>query len=305
MPKRASSSRGPSASRSTIRSGSSGQASAKRAIGGVGRGLGVGVGREALAEEREHVPPLGRERGVDRRLAGGLDPGRRGRAAGAGVLRGALEVVERVADVDRTRARRSSPGQAGKSGRPSSSSITFTTGPACLQPAGGSTPASAGRAQRVGVRDHRAGAHLVAALEHDPGRRGRRSTQHPLDRRLHPHARARRLGRGAQRPRDRAHAAAREAPGARRPGRLAEVVVEADERGARVARARRACRSGPGGRTARGPAPRGCRPARRRPAPSSSSLADRLEPALAVGRLEHQRPGARGRGARRPRAHAR
>ncbi len=35
----------------------------------------------------------------------------------------------------------SSPGHAVKSGRPSSSSITFTTGPFCIQPGGAATPA--------------------------------------------------------------------------------------------------------------------------------------------------------------------
>ena len=209
--------------------------------------------------------------------------------AGAGVLGGGGQVVHREADVDRPLPRLRARASAGKSGSPSSSTITFTTGPAWRQPSGASDARQRGGAQRVGVGEH----HPRRAPPPRP--RAPRPTARPsststrstgLSSRT---VRARRLGRGAQRSGHRAHAPARVAPRARHPGRLAEVVVEADERRARVLgagqRADQALDRERHAHLLRGDVRQlvGHRAV-------EDPRAHGLQPALAVGRLAHQRP---------------
>ena len=186
----------------------------------------------------------------------------------------------------------SGPGQDGKSGRPSSSSMTFTTGPG-LAPAGGRLDARPARRCAAGRR-WRAPRARATSSPPSSTTPGRAVLDHDaLHRRVDAHARARRLGRRAQRRRDRAHPAARVAP---RPGRA---------RPPRRGRGRSATKAVPGSsgpasvpispwiangtRTGSDGIPRSSSATE----PSSSSGPDRVQPALAVGRLEHQRPGAR------------
>ena len=220
---------------------------------------------------------------------------------GARVVGRALQVVEREADVDRA-VPRLLAGPAGKSGRPSSSSITFTTGPGLA-----ASPAGArrrpGRAVRTGSAFERRRA-ARTSLAARPARRPRRAVLHAA--RARP-ARRSAPARPRPRPRERsaaghrAHPAAREAPRARDGRhRLSQVVVEADEGRARVV--------GPGeradqpldARTARAPPPTGCRPARRRSArrgsprrPPRASARGPAARASAAARARRRRPSAR------------
>ena len=221
----------------------------KAGYGGVRRRLGVGVRRKALAEQGEHVLAGRRQRRVGGGLAGGLDPRLRRRAA-----RRARRARRRSGPPSSSRCRSSprhgsSPGQDGKSGRPSSRHMTLTTGPAWRQPSGGSHPGQPRRGQRVGRGDHGA------------ARRARRgSPPAPPVRIVAPAASA--ALRSALR--HRAHPSASEAPGPRHPRGLAEIVVQRDEGGAGVLGARQAADQALERERARAPARRGCRSARRR-----------------------------------------
>ena len=213
------------------------------------------------------------------------------RAARPGVGRRGRQVGEREADVDRARPWLG-PGPRGKSGRPSSSSMTLTTGPSWRQPVGLRQPGERRGSPRVGIRQHGRGAQLAPVREHDAARPP--LVDHdPLDRRLDVHARAGRLGRRAQRRGHGAHAAARETPRARRAGRLAELVVEGDERGSRILRAGE--RSDQALDRERHPhLPRtGSRPARRRSSRRASPA--RSPRASARGRAARAAAAARGR----------
>ena len=151
-PKRASSSRGPEREAVDDPVGELGADLGEAGDGGVGGGVGVDVGREALAEQREHVAPGRRERRVGGGLARGLDPrplrpgGRRARRRAAAARSSSVKPMSIVA-VPGLLAR----ARLGKSGSPSSRTMTLTTGPAWRQPGGASTPASA-RGARAGRR---------------------------------------------------------------------------------------------------------------------------------------------------------
>ena len=219
-----------------MRSGSSGQTSAKRAIAASAAAVGVGVRREALAEHRQDVAPGGRERRIGRRLAGGLDPGPRGGPARPRVGGGRREVLKREADVDRARPRLG-PRPGGKVGQAVEEQHDLDhrsfLAPARRAPAAPrASPFAAGR-RSIGPPRPR--------TSRPPSSTTPRALllvdDHPLHRCLDMHSGTGRLGRRAQRRRHGAHAAAREAPCPRRAGRLAEVVVEGDEGGPRIVRA--------------------------------------------------------------------
>ena len=253
---------------------------------GVGRGVGVDVRREALAEQRQ----------------------RRGGPRGASV--GSAAVWQAASIQGRAAGR---PARASAAAAARSSSVK----PMSIVPAHGSGP---GQAREVGQaveqqHDLHHGPVLAPAVRRRHARRaprcaaGRRSTARRAARTSRPsssttpRARAlldedtldRRLQRAPARPPPRPPRAAPRSPRpcrrARSPTRPAgpaaspEVVVEGDEGGARVRPARRASRSGPGSRTARAPPPTGCRPGRRRSSRRASPARSR-------------RASARGRAAR-------
>ena len=193
----------------------------------------------------------------------------------------------------------------GKSGRPSSSSITFTTGTGLAPARARRQPGERRGAQRVGVRHHRRARQLVAALEHDARRACPYFDEHALHRRAGD-ARARRPPprRARSAAGDRAHA--RRARSPTRPGDAggqAELVVEADEGRARVGGAgERADQPLEGERHAH-LLGRDARPARRRsarrgsPGPMASSQRSRSAGSSSSGRgrARPPRPSARPR----------
>ena len=158
----------------------------------------------------------------------GAPAGRPARASAAAAARSG----EREADVDRALPRlRAGPG--GEVGQPVEQQHHLHHRPR-LPPARRRGQArQAGGDHRVGVGEHRPGPDLPPALQHHAPRRAALH-QHRLDRRRRADAGARRLGRAPQRPGDRSHPSAGVAPRSGDPARLAEVVVEGDERGARV-----------------------------------------------------------------------
>ncbi len=190
----------------------------------------------------------------------GRAAGRPARASSAAAVRSSM-----VKPMSMAPCHGSSPGQAVKSGRPSSSTMTLTTGPGLAPALRARRPGQRGGAQRVGVGEHARGAHLLAALQHHADR-GAVLDQHALDGALQADPRARGLGRRAQRAGHRAHARRGRSP--RRPPPRPPGPGRGRSRRRRCPgpRARPACRSGPGRRTARAPARRGCPPARPRPA---------------------------------------
>ena len=165
MPKRASSSRGPSARRSTMRSGSSradlGEARDRR----VGGRVGVGVDAESTGRTA-----TGRD-GPAARASGRRPSGRRPRSRGApraGPARASAAACSRSASVKPMSivpAHGSGPGQLGsRAGRRAAASPSR---PAGLAPAvRRGKPGERRGAQRVGVRQHGARAHLAPVLEH-------------------------------------------------------------------------------------------------------------------------------------------
>ena len=239
--------------------------------------------------------PGGRQRVVGGGLAGGLDPGpRRGPARRGRPRRRDGQVVHREADVDRP-----APGLLARHrrevGQPVEQHHHLHHRPG-LAPALAERPRPPAPAVRTGsalestTRARSSSPPSSTTPAARPSSTSTRSTG-----RLQPHPRARLLGGRAQRlghrrPSRRARSPTRPAP--RPPGRGRG---RSRRRRCPGPRGRPACRSAPGSRTARAPPRRGCRPARRPPSPSRMPGPDRLQPALAVGRLAQQRPGALGR----------
>ena len=166
--------------------------------------------------------------------------------------------------------------------------MTFTTGPAWRHSRPISSPARRAVVTGSAFETTTARANLVASRQHEPSRAAVLD-QDALDRRLEPHACAGRLSGAAQRRRHGAHAPARVSPRAWRPRRLAEVVVEADEGGARFLRPRERPDQTLDRERDTDLLRRDVRELLRDRA-IEDPLADGLEPALAIGRLEHERP---------------
>ena len=201
----------------------------------VGRGLGVDVGREALAEHaRARGGPAGRASGRPRsgrrpRSTAGPPGARRARRRRRPRRSSSVKPMSIVP----AHGSRAGPGR--EVGQPVEQEHDLDRR-AVLAPAlrrGHGRPAAAVRSGSA-LDTTRAAAELLPALEHDAGGAAVLDERRARPARRVRIARARRLGGGAQRAGDRAHPAAREAPRARRAGRLAEVVVEADEGRARV-----------------------------------------------------------------------
>ena len=206
-----------------MRSGKPGQTSAKRAMASVGGGLRVDVGREALAEQREHVAARRGQRRVGRGLAGRLDPrrarpGRPARASAAAASRSSSVKPMSIVPAPRLLAR---PG--GEVGQAVEQHHDLDHRP-------GLAPARR-RGQRRRARAVRSGSalestaparHLLAARQQR--RRPRAPSSSTRTRSTGAsvrHPRPGRLRRRAQRAGHRAHPAAGEAPraGRRRPPR--------------------------------------------------------------------------------------
>ena len=164
-----------------MRSGSSGQTSAKRAMAASAAALGVDVGREALAEQRHAragrpAPASGRRRsGTRPRSTAAAPGGRRARRRRRAARSSSVKPMS-IVPVPRLAA----PGQAGNSGRPSSRTMTFTTGPAWRQPVGAVDAGQRARCARGRRwRAPRARATSSPSASDDAGGARRPSTQRP------------------------------------------------------------------------------------------------------------------------------
>ena len=180
MPKRCSSSRGPSARRPSMRSGRPGQTSAKRAMAAsAAASASASPGKHWQKSETTCLPGGASVESAAVWHAASIHGRAAGRPARASAA-AAREVGEREADVDRpvprllARPRR-------KVGEPVEEQHDLDDG-AGLAPAAGAAsrraaarpPARrAARAHRVRIGEHRPRRHLAAVLEHQPDRRSR------------------------------------------------------------------------------------------------------------------------------------
>ena len=240
--------------------------------------------------------PARRQRVVGGGLAGRLDPRPRGRAARARASSAAALRSSSVKPMSIAPAPRLLAGPGREVGQPVQQHhhLHHRARPGA-SPSGAARPRP-GAAVRTGsaFESTRPRAHLLPALEHHArgARRPPPAPARPAPRAApaRPPPRPRSAARPSPRPCRRARSPTRPAP--RPPGRGRGRSRRTPCPGRR---GRPACRSAPGSRTARAPPRRGCPRSSAATEPVEDPRPDRLQPALAVGRLGQQRPGPRGR----------